>query len=81
MDPFQSGGIGAGVVVALGIIYRVVNHKHIRSRCCGKEVDIALDVDETGNTPVRVAPAPENLPVKQNGVSTETSPDKNSSKT
>ena len=79
MDPFQSGGIGAGVVVALGIIYRVVNQKHLRSRCCGKEVDIALDVDES--TPVRVAPAPENLAVKQNGVSTETSPDKIISKT
>ena len=74
MDSFQSGGLGAGIVVALGLtykIYQAVNHKHIRSRCCGREIDAAIDIDETGNTPVKVAPAPENAANKQNGLSIE----------
>jgi len=80
MDSFQSAGTGAGVVMALGVIYKVyqaINHRHIRSRCCGRVMDASLDIDETGNTPVRVAPAPENAAVKQNGLSTEVVPAKN----
>lgn len=75
MDSFESAGTGAGIMVALGVLYRIymaVNHKHLRSRCCGRELDAAIDVDETGNTPVKVAPAPENAAVKQNGLSIET---------
>jgi len=40
-------------------------------------MDASLDIDETGNTPVKVAPAPENATVKQNGLSTEAPPVKN----
>lgn len=80
MDSFQSGSVGAGVVIALGVIYKVyqaINHKHIRSRCCGREIDASLDIDETGNTPVKITPATENPAVKQNGLSTEAPPVKN----
>jgi len=80
MDSFESGGVGAGIVIALGLIYKIyqaVNHKHIRSRCCGRELDASLDISDTGNTPIKVAPAPENAAVKQNGLSTETPPVKN----
>lgn len=54
-----------------------VNHKHVRCRFCGRELDAAIDVDETGNTPVKVAPAPENAVNKQNELSIETPPVKN----
>lgn len=50
MDSFASGGVGAAIVLSLGIIYKIynaVNHKHLRSRCCGKEFDASIDVDES----------------------------------
>jgi pantoate kinase len=50
MDNYASGGIGAGVVVALGIAYRVylaVNHHRVRSNCCGKELVVSVDVETT----------------------------------
>ena len=49
MDNYASGGIGAGAVVVLGILYRVylaVNHHRVRSNCCGKELVVSVDVDE-----------------------------------
>ena len=49
-NPYASGGIGAGAVVALGIAYRVylaVNHHRVRSNCCGKELVVSVDVEQT----------------------------------
>lgn len=40
------GGTGVFLSVA-GIIYSAVNHKHIRSRCCGKELDFSIDIEST----------------------------------
>jgi len=50
MDVYASGGIGAGAVVALGVLYRVylaVNHHRVRSNCCGKELVVSVDVEQT----------------------------------
>ena len=50
MDNYASGGIGAGAVVVLGILYRVylaVNHHRVRSNCCGKEMVVSVDVETT----------------------------------
>lgn len=50
MDSFASGGIGASIVVGLGIAYKLytaVNHHRIRSTCCGKDLEASIDVDET----------------------------------
>jgi hypothetical protein len=50
MDNYASGGIGAGAVVVLGILYRVylaVNHHRVRSNCCGKEIVVSVDVETT----------------------------------
>jgi hypothetical protein len=47
---YESGGIGAAIVLIAGILYKiytVVNHKHLRSRCCGKEFDAAIDIDDS----------------------------------
>jgi hypothetical protein len=60
MDNYTSGGIGAGTMLALGIVYRVylaVNHHRVRSNCCGKEVVVSVDVEET--TPPLKIKAPE----------------------
>jgi hypothetical protein len=36
---------GAGLLVSIaGVIYSAVNHKHIKSRCCGKEYEVSLDI-------------------------------------
>lgn len=63
MDSYASGGIGAGAVVALGIVYRIylaVNHHRIRSNCCGKELVVSVDVEKTTPPPdikIRIPPA------------------------
>jgi len=50
MDNYQSGGLGAAIVFALGILYKifaVVNHRRIRSNCCGKLLTASIDVEAT----------------------------------
>ena len=42
------GGTGLFISIA-GIIYSAVNHKHIKSRCCGKVYDVALDIGDSTN--------------------------------
>ena len=61
MDNYASGGVGAGIVLALGVAYRVyvaVNHHRVRSNCCGKEMVVSVDVERT--TP----PAPSDLKIR-----------------
>jgi hypothetical protein len=48
------GGIGVFLSIA-GIVYSAINHKHIRSKCCGREIDFSIDIESTdqantGNT-------------------------------
>jgi len=45
--------VSLGVAVG-GIILGVINHKRIRSRCCGKTLEAALDIENT--TPVQQPP-------------------------
>jgi hypothetical protein len=47
MDNYSSGGIGAGIVAILGLIYSAVNHKRIRSNCCGYLVSASVDIEPT----------------------------------
>lgn len=47
MDTYSSGGVGASIVIVLGILYKTINHKHIRSKCCGRKIDVSIDVDES----------------------------------
>lgn len=39
----------------LGIIYTAVNHKRVRLNCCGRKMEVAMDVESTA----KVAPEPE----------------------
>lgn len=57
------GVIGGYVAVALTIaasVYAAINHKRIRSNCCGAKGEISLDVDT--NTP-QPSPAPPQVQV------------------
>lgn len=39
---------GAGLLISIvGVIYSAVNHKKIKSRCCGKEYDMSIDIGST----------------------------------
>jgi hypothetical protein len=65
MDNYTSGGIGAGSMLALGIAYRVylaVNHHRVRSNCCGKEIVVSVDVEETTPPTVLKIKVPEEIP-------------------
>lgn len=46
----ESGSIAAYIALALGVastIFGIVNHKRIRSNCCGKKTEISIDVEDT----------------------------------
>jgi hypothetical protein len=39
---------GTGLLISIvGLIYSAINHKHIKSRCCGKEYEVSLDIEST----------------------------------
>ena len=46
------------VVSVLGSIVAVINHKRIRSNCCGLKLEAALDVEDTSppNLKIKVPP-------------------------
>jgi hypothetical protein len=47
------GGSG-GLLTVAGIIYTAINHKRVRVNCCGKKMEVAVDVESTA----KVAPEP-----------------------
>ena len=40
-------GVFGFIVSMAGVIYTAINHKKIRCRCCGKDLDMSVDVDTT----------------------------------
>jgi len=58
MDSYSAGGLGASVTLILWIlhtIYTQVNHRRIRSNCCGRILSASVDIDPT-DVPVRITP-------------------------
>jgi hypothetical protein len=53
--------IAALVVSIGGSVLAIINHKRVRSGCCGHKVEISLDVENT--TPPAPAPAPVPAPL------------------
>ena len=37
----------ATVCAALYAVYKCINHREIRSKCCGREAQVSLDINET----------------------------------
>jgi hypothetical protein len=35
------------IIFILGWIYKTVNHRRIRSRCCGVDLDASVDIEST----------------------------------
>jgi hypothetical protein len=49
-NQYISGGIGASVIIALIIakqIYNTINHKRLRSNCCGTKLEASVDIEDT----------------------------------
>jgi hypothetical protein len=42
--------IGSIVISVIGSMIALVNHKRIRSNCCGKRTEVSLDIEETTPT-------------------------------
>ena len=51
MDTTNILGLSGFAVSVLGVIYAAINHKRVRSKCCGTVLEASLDVDNT--TPVK----------------------------
>ena len=49
MDSTTGGvlGILGFLISGGGAIYAAINHKKIRFKCCGKDIDMSVDIDET----------------------------------
>jgi hypothetical protein len=49
MDSNTAGVLGAvGLALSIaGTILTVINHKRVRSGCCGKKIEVSLDVEAT----------------------------------
>jgi hypothetical protein len=70
---------GTGLFISLiGIIYSAINHKHLRAKCCGRDLDFSIDIDSTDSdhkhTGAKAEPSPPQAPAqpqpepKANGV-------------
>jgi len=60
----QSGGLSAGFIFAIGLLYKlyhVINHHRIRSRCCGRTLDASIDIDGTSPTSTSPTPSPQKI--------------------
>lgn len=44
------------IFIVLAYVYKMVNHRRVRSNCCGKRLDVSLDIDST--TPIDVKTHP-----------------------
>lgn len=49
----QVGGVLGIIITVIGVIYGAINHKRLRSTCCGRKVDISVDIDSTSPLPLR----------------------------
>lgn len=52
-------GLGGGVLSILSIIWagiQYMNHRNIRSRCCGVQAEMGIDIDTPKDTKVEIKP-------------------------
>lgn len=52
MDSVSNVGGYLGIIVTVGgIVFAAVNHKRLRSNCCGRKIDVSIDVEATNPSP------------------------------
>lgn len=59
-SPYASGALGAGLTAFVGLLIRL-NHKRFKSTCCGRQIDMSVDVEDT--TPKKKDVTPADVPV------------------
>jgi hypothetical protein len=59
MDSSTSGALGiiSLLLTGAGLVYTAINHKRIRCKLCGRDVDISMDIDSTEPTAAPAAHA------------------------
>jgi hypothetical protein len=50
MDSSVFSYLSIGISIT-GLIISVINHRHIRSSCCGKTYEASIDIDKTQTPP------------------------------
>jgi hypothetical protein len=53
------GATGSAIIVIVGLIYKLLNHKKSTCRFCGRSVEVAIDIDDT---------TPKNVILKKDGI-------------
>jgi hypothetical protein len=59
-------GTGGTILTILYFVYKTFNHKRCRSNCCGRAMDLSLDIENTTPPPDRFEvrnPARNHLPI------------------
>lgn len=70
MDSSLNAGGIAGIVSLVIVItrelYKAINHRRIRSKCCDKEISASIDIEATTppTKPTPTAPAPNSPPLE-----------------
>jgi len=54
MDANSIMSITAVVLSVCGTIYTAINHTRIRSACCGRKLEVSLDIDKTTPPPIKI---------------------------
>lgn len=57
-NQYISGGVGASIVIAIIVlkqVYNAINHKRIRSTCCGRKLEASMDVEDTTPTATTIS--------------------------
>jgi hypothetical protein len=57
-------GMSALIVSIVGTVIAAINHKKIRSNCCGRKVEMSIDIQDTTNSP-SVRPINPHPPISQ----------------
>jgi hypothetical protein len=65
MDSGSIIGISGLVISILGVVYSAINHKHIRTTCCGKVYDISIDIDTNDTNDSKTADKKEAIAPKE----------------
>ena len=53
----QAMSIVAIVVSVAGAVITAVNHTRVRSACCGRRIDVSLDIEKTTPPPIKAPPS------------------------
>jgi hypothetical protein len=53
-NTLAGGGVGASIIIIIGIIYKIVNHKKLVSKCCGRSIDVSLDIGDTTPPDIKI---------------------------